>query len=62
MMMKNESPASPNLSDNSSSRSIDDPRVFGDPPKLVLVEPAEERNSLQMPWLRIVGRLGRASV
>ena len=35
--------------------------MFGDPAKLVLVEPAEERNSLQMSESRIVGGHGRVS-
>jgi hypothetical protein len=35
--------------------------VLGDPAKLVLVEPAEERNALQMADSRIVGGRRRAS-
>jgi hypothetical protein len=46
-----------NLRDNRPRRNFDDPGEFGDSAKLVLVEPAEERNSL-----RIAGRLGRANV
>src|SRR6202023_2785877 len=50
-----------NLRDNGPHRSLDDPREVGDSPELVFVEPAEERNSLQMSSLRIVRGLGRAS-
>ena len=60
MMMKNESPGVADLRDNRPRGRLDDPRELGDPAKLVLVEPAEERHALQMPQLRIAGRLGRA--
>src|SRR5688572_28977716 len=50
------------LRDDSSHRSLDDPRELGDSTKLVLVEPAEERNSLQMPSLRIAGGLDGAGL
>ena len=56
------SKAGSDVADNSPHRSLDDPREFGDSTKLVLVEPAEERNSLQMSSLRIAGGLGLASV
>src|SRR6185436_4988304 len=42
-----------NLRDDSPHRSLDDPRELGDSTKLVLVEPAEERNSLEMSYPRI---------
>jgi hypothetical protein len=38
-----------NLGDNCPRGCFNNPREFGDSAKLVLIEPAEERNPLQMP-------------
>ena len=51
-----------NLRDDLPGRRLDDPRELGDSTKLVFVEPAEERNSLQVSYPRIAGGPGRASV
>ena len=34
----------------------------GDPPQLAVVEPAEQRHALQVPQVRVAGRLRRAGV
>jgi hypothetical protein len=49
-----------NLGDSTPRRNVDDPRELGDPTKLVLVEPAEKRHSLQMSDPRIAAGLRRS--
>jgi hypothetical protein len=52
-MMKKELPGSPIWVTTVPRGGLVDPRQLGDPMKLVLVEPAEERDSLQVSDPRI---------
>src|SRR5262245_13629469 len=51
-----------NPGDHASFRDLDDPRELLDSTELVLVEPAEQRNSLEMSSVRIAGGHGLARV